>query len=315
MARAAPRRRGGRVLVAGSAAPDSSGPGRTAHLLRRARRRCRAAAPVQRAPVPAPGRSGRALGVRARRARGRVRRGAGAPPGGGHAGQDPYAAGAYHGGNFYNAGTYRYGVARSAIWQSAQPFDRVVPSFEALTPPGRGSPSACPRGWMVSGPRTTRSWCGRRRRSRRPAHRRRPGRRHGEGAGRHAGAEQEGRRPALRGPALLAGRRDASRALRRRHRPRLAVRAAKRRAHRGGAGQGTRLPKRSQMSWPGNGWCSPTSTSMISPTGRRSSQGRARRDSARAATRSTTSCTTGPASGRSTRRTPPPSVGARCTRW
>ncbi len=55
-------------------------------------------------------------------------------PGGGKAGKDPYAAGSYHGGNFYNGGSYRSGSARSAIWVSSVPFDSVVPSFEVLTP-------------------------------------------------------------------------------------------------------------------------------------------------------------------------------------
>lgn len=55
-------------------------------------------------------------------------------PGGGKAGKDPYAAGSYHGGNYYNGGSFRSGSARSTIWVSAAPFDSVVPSFEALTP-------------------------------------------------------------------------------------------------------------------------------------------------------------------------------------
>lgn len=55
-------------------------------------------------------------------------------PGGGKAGKDPYAAGSYHGGNYYNGGSFRSGSARSTVWVSAAPFDSVVPSFEVLTP-------------------------------------------------------------------------------------------------------------------------------------------------------------------------------------
>jgi hypothetical protein len=58
------------------------------------------------------------------------------PDGGGHSGQDPYTAGTYHGGNYYNGGSYRYGTARSTEWISSLPFDVVIPSFEAATPPG-----------------------------------------------------------------------------------------------------------------------------------------------------------------------------------
>jgi hypothetical protein len=58
------------------------------------------------------------------------------PAAGGHPGTDPYPAGTYHGGSYYTGGSYRHGTARSKDWVSAQPFDSVVPSFEAATPKG-----------------------------------------------------------------------------------------------------------------------------------------------------------------------------------
>jgi hypothetical protein len=56
--------------------------------------------------------------------------------GGGHPGKDPFPAGSYHGGNYYSGGSFRQGAARSTPWVSARPFDSVLPSFEAETPPG-----------------------------------------------------------------------------------------------------------------------------------------------------------------------------------
>jgi hypothetical protein len=56
--------------------------------------------------------------------------------GAGHAANDPFGAGGYEGGNYYNGGSYKYGVAVSPVLEWAQPFDEVVPSFEANTPDG-----------------------------------------------------------------------------------------------------------------------------------------------------------------------------------
>lgn len=54
----------------------------------------------------------------------------------GHAANDPFGPGGYHGGNYYNGGSYRYGVAVSPILEWAYNFDEVVPSFEVDTPEG-----------------------------------------------------------------------------------------------------------------------------------------------------------------------------------
>ncbi len=50
-------------------------------------------------------------------------------------GSDPQPAG-YYGGSFYNGGTFRYATVVSPVWSAKRVFDRVTPSFEALTPPG-----------------------------------------------------------------------------------------------------------------------------------------------------------------------------------
>lgn len=42
----------------------------------------------------------------------------------------------YHGGSYYNGGTFRFAVVVSPVWKPKRAFDRVTPSFEALTPPG-----------------------------------------------------------------------------------------------------------------------------------------------------------------------------------
>lgn len=54
----------------------------------------------------------------------------------GHAANDPFGPGGYHGGNYYNGGSYRYGVAVSPVLEWAYNFDEVVPSFEVDTPEG-----------------------------------------------------------------------------------------------------------------------------------------------------------------------------------
>lgn len=55
--------------------------------------------------------------------------------GAGHHGVDPQPTG-YHGGSFYNGGSYRYAVATSPVFVSRQPFDSITPSFEASAPEG-----------------------------------------------------------------------------------------------------------------------------------------------------------------------------------
>ncbi len=49
---------------------------------------------------------------------------------------DPYAAGAYYEGNFYNGGNYYVGEATSPVIPAAFDFDQLIPSWNAVTPPG-----------------------------------------------------------------------------------------------------------------------------------------------------------------------------------
>lgn len=48
---------------------------------------------------------------------------------------DPQPSG-YYGGSYYNGGTFRYATVVSPVWSAKRVFDRVTPSFEALTPAG-----------------------------------------------------------------------------------------------------------------------------------------------------------------------------------
>jgi len=185
-------------------------------------------------------------------------------PGGGHAGKDPYAAGTYHGGNFYNAGSYRYGVARSTLWVSARPFDSVVPSFEALTPPGTWI--AVSLSVRVDGVWSKEYaivvWASSK-----------------ETVARHIVDGQDDATATVQDDTLvLTKKADALRFVVQLFSQDAAtprVRAVAAVVHDSQSspptdtptpaarGKVLDVPKRSQMKWAGNGWCSPTSTSMI----------------------------------------------------
>jgi len=186
------------------------------------------------------------------------------PSGAGHPGSDPYAAGTYHGGNYYNGGTFRQGTARSEPWVGARGFDAVVPSFEALTPKGTWIAVflAVRVGGAWSKDYALGVWAS-----------------STETVARHSvDGQQDATAEVAVDTLLLARKADALRftvqlfaegAATPRVRAVSAVvidSAASAPADTptpAARGKVLAVPARSQMAWPGNGWCSPTSTSMI----------------------------------------------------
>src|SRR5437868_10593433 len=51
-------------------------------------------------------------------------------------GTDPYGPGKYKGGNFYNGGSFVVGEATGPVVAPAFSFSEVIPSWNAVTPPG-----------------------------------------------------------------------------------------------------------------------------------------------------------------------------------